>query len=288
MKKKWKGAQQLENVVFLSGEDWVDLMVEFKNASGTMWHPFDNMFPNYEVNMFLTQLDQYLHSLMESDLIMHVHFHHEMKNVLTIMLQIGMGNNYFWEGLARLRIENPGYVISFCIGQYLSHISLTDIGSKINYTLKLYFFKNYNKKFHFNENEVKISRIKYKDRYTYIFNCSKILDHIFNKHNEYQHFILLPQLRYNLTEGDHLHPESVVFPDEFEGKKTEKGTWNEASDFCKSLRGYLPIISSREQEKLTSLLKLLLLMISQSFGYDFGIHHQIISIGLRYHKVSIQ
>ena len=33
---KWKGAQQLINTIKFFGEDWVDLMVEYKDASGIM------------------------------------------------------------------------------------------------------------------------------------------------------------------------------------------------------------------------------------------------------------
>ena len=140
--------------------------------------------------MFATHLARYLlHSLLKFDLFIYVHFHNEIKEVLTIRVQILMRTIYFWKRLARLRIENPGYVISISNG--VPYISLTDAGSKINYTLKFYSLKNHNKKFLFNENEVQVNRIKYKGKYTCVFNFSNTLDHIYNRHSDYPYFFFL-------------------------------------------------------------------------------------------------
>ena len=298
--EKWQGDKTLENWINLSAEDWVDLIVELKNVTGQDLHQFDAIFKHFKINMFgvfktqhtLSQKKYKFESMLEYDLLAYFHFHDQTKNILTMRVKIE-DKFYTWEGLVRLTKENPGCVISVSIGIIPSDITVINVGSKINGTLKLFFFKSHNKKLFFYKNAVKTSKISYKGRYTYMFNCSDLLKYLIKRHNEHKYYYVLSQIKCNLRPVDKVHPWTVVFLGKkyFEAKNSLKGTWNEASEFCKSLGGYLPIIRSREeQDELVSLLRLSLREsdVFRKSNWHRTIHHQVVFIGLSTNqKVSI-
>ena len=117
---------------------WIDVHISLKNSSLPM-HKFDVIFPHEIINMIgvLKQYELLLVKKQERDILLYFHFQYRRRKTLTIKVRIIEEYAYHWEGLARLREERPGFVIS--ITQGFDRIILENKG-ELNGTMKLYFF----------------------------------------------------------------------------------------------------------------------------------------------------